>query len=351
MKRVMVSILGLALIGGPAWAQPDDDKVPAPGSGGQAAGGEDAGASDKPWEQGVSAEDKDAAKELTREGNQLVKEYQWASAAEKYRQALSHWDHPAIHYNLAMALLNLDQPLELYKALIAAMKYGPEGIGAAAKWEKATREKERAEALLARIKVTTKQPGVVVTIDGNQVLSDPGTWDDWVVAGSHTVKATKTGFITTTEVRKLVPGEVAVLNLELKTAAELTAYHRKWPVWMPWSVFGGGVLVSGIAAFLHSTARTDFRKFDDGIAACGGCVPDASLADKKSSAETKQTLAIIGYGVGGAALVAGAVLLYVNRAKPYRLDEDTGGPAAPATAAVTPWFAPDSAGVSASFRF
>ncbi len=31
-------------------------------------------------------------------------------AAEKYREALALWDHPAIHYNLALALLNLDQP-------------------------------------------------------------------------------------------------------------------------------------------------------------------------------------------------------------------------------------------------
>jgi hypothetical protein len=63
---------------------------------------------DRPWVKGVSAADQSAAIELFHEGNGLLKESLFVQAAAKYREALHHWDHPGIHYNLALALLNLD---------------------------------------------------------------------------------------------------------------------------------------------------------------------------------------------------------------------------------------------------
>src|SRR5687768_13839950 len=176
MMRATVLTVGLFLVLGAtiARAQPDDDdKIPKPG------GGEPAPAGDvPPWAEGVSDADKQQARDLVREGNQLVKEYQWSDAAEKYRAALQLWPHnPAINYNLAMALLNLDSPLELYKALGKAVKYGVEGMGGSqTKFDKAQSELEKAEKRLARVKLTCTQPGVVVQLDGNQVIACPGTY-------------------------------------------------------------------------------------------------------------------------------------------------------------------------------
>jgi hypothetical protein len=350
MMRATVSTLGLCLVlaSGTAAAQSDDDKIPAPGSGGN--GGAPAGG--KPWEENVSEEAKQQARDLTREGNQLVKEYQWGDAAEKYRQALKLWgENPAINYNLAMALLNLDSPLELYRALQKAVKYGVDGMaGSQTKFDKAQSELAKAEKRLARVKLSCKQPGVIVQLDGNQVIACPGTYDEWAVAGSHTVRATKPGFLARIEERKLLPGESFELPIELMTAAQATRYRRRWPVWQPWLVFGGGALIAATGGFLHSQANKNYKAFDDGIAACGGCVPDDSLAGKKSSADTQQLLAFVGYGVGGAALAAGSVLLYLNRAKPYRLDEED-DPKAKGKTALAPWVAPDGGGLTASYRF
>jgi hypothetical protein len=44
------------------------------------------------------------AERLFAEGNELLGKYRLARAVEKYRQALEHWDHPVIHFNLAKAL-------------------------------------------------------------------------------------------------------------------------------------------------------------------------------------------------------------------------------------------------------
>ncbi len=349
MMRAKVATLGLCLLLGtsPAAAQPaDDDKIPRPGDGGGAA--PVPAGDDKPWEKGVSPENRQAAKELTREGNQLVKEYQWASAAERYRNALKLWKHPAIHYNLAMALLNLNEPLELYRALTEAVKYGADGLGSQSKLDKAEMERKKAEGLLARVKISSKQQGVVVLLDGNQIFVGPGSYEDWVLAGSHTVRGTKPGLLARTETRKLLPGEVFDFSFQLLTSEEAIAYRRRWPVWQPWVVFGGGLAVTGAAGLLHLSARSSFRDFDQGIVDCGGCNPEdvPGLADKKSTGETRQLMAMIGYGVGGAALITGSVLLYLNRAESYRIDEE-----GPASAGLAPWIGPDGAGVTASYRF
>jgi len=77
------------------------------------------------WAVGVSTERQEAALAHLQEGNSLLKESLFLEAAKVYRKALSEWDHPGIHYNLALALLNLDQPVEVYQNLVAAVKFAP----------------------------------------------------------------------------------------------------------------------------------------------------------------------------------------------------------------------------------
>ena len=40
------------------------------------------------------------------------------------------WDHPAIRYNTAVALINLDQPLAADVELDSAMRFGDAALGA-----------------------------------------------------------------------------------------------------------------------------------------------------------------------------------------------------------------------------
>ena len=95
MKTLLVALaLSVAL---PAWAQ-SEMKSELPAS-----------TPDRPWAKGVSPEAQKAADELFRQGNDLLRESLFVQAATKYREALRRWDHPGIHYNLALALLNLDQ--------------------------------------------------------------------------------------------------------------------------------------------------------------------------------------------------------------------------------------------------
>src|SRR6476659_855341 len=72
---------------------------------------------ERPWARGVPKDRQAKAIALFREGNGALKESLFPKAAALYRDALQVWDHPAVHYNLALALVNLDQPLEVHEHL------------------------------------------------------------------------------------------------------------------------------------------------------------------------------------------------------------------------------------------
>ena len=79
---------------------------------------------ERPWADNVAEDAQKQAMQLFEEGNKLFEDSQHAAALAKYREALKVWDHPAIRYNAAVALINLDQPLVAYENLELALKYG-----------------------------------------------------------------------------------------------------------------------------------------------------------------------------------------------------------------------------------
>ncbi len=128
---------------------------------------------DRPWAKGVSEAKREEAIALFRRGNELLKDSVFVKAAATYRQALAAWDHPAIHYNLVLALLNLDQPEEVYEHLEAAMKYGPAPIEQD-KFEQAKAYKNLVAKQLSELDVRCDVAGATVTLDGRPLFTAPG---------------------------------------------------------------------------------------------------------------------------------------------------------------------------------
>jgi hypothetical protein len=256
-----------------------------------------------------------------REANGLLRESLFAPAAERYREALRLWDHPAIHYNLALALLNLDQPLQVHEHLVAAVRYGPAPLDQD-KFENAGRYKGLVEMQLARLDISCDAPGASVVLDGKELFVGPGRYEGMVRAGPHVLMATKAGYVPADVSRSFAAGETARLDLRLYTAEQLTRYERRWAEWMPWTVLGSGVAVAAAGALFHLEARRNYGLFDTGIQECGGCVPPQGLTSRRMRGDTLQAVAIGGYALGGAALATGAVLLFLNRPIPIRLDPE-----------------------------
>jgi len=306
---------------------------------------------DRPWAKAVTPGEQKLATELFREGNGLLKESLFVQAAAKYREALKHWDHPGIHYNLALALLNLDQPVEVFNQLEEAMKYGAAPLEAD-KFEHAGRYKALIEKQLARLEVTCGSEGAQVTMDGQPLFTAPGRYEALVRVGQHSIVATKTGYVTTQKTPMLPPGLKTVIELKMFTADDLTQYKRRWHNAMPWTVLAGGIAIAAVGGILHWQASERFKEYDAGITACGvnsptaGCRPDESLTDTKSRGEGLQSGAFAMYGIGGAAIVVGGVLAYLNRARAFRVSPEKGS-----QVAVTPILGPSVGGASVTLHF
>src|SRR5690606_8817981 len=132
MSRLIGVMLGVVLGMSSAFAQPaeapEDVVPPTPTTGEKADTGEtlQKGAeAERPWAAGVSAAKQKAALLKFREANELLNQGLFARASEQDKIALADWKHPAIYYNLALALMNVDQPIEAYESLEQAIVYGP----------------------------------------------------------------------------------------------------------------------------------------------------------------------------------------------------------------------------------
>ncbi len=363
MREILKFTTLVALVSVTTWAAPVKvDKAPAPKTVApeKSAGPRDEGqkglqngsdAADRPWARGVSDEKQKNALELFKLGNAALRESLWVKAAQQYREALTQWDHPAIHYNLALALVNLDQPVETHEHLVAALKYGAAPLDSD-KFDQANRYKALVEKQLARVDVRCSVEGAVVKLDGRELFIAPGRYEGLERAGPHTVVASKEGFLTNEQSRSLPPGEVSQFDLKLMTTEQLTEYRRLWPAWVPWVVFGSGAVVAGAGAGLHLLSRNDYASYDRGITSCvrpetGGCVPTADLQATKARADGLQTGAYMAYGLGGAAVITGSVLLYVNRLQPYTTSLEAKAP----EVTILPLLAPGTAGAALSMSF
>lgn len=309
----------------------------------------------RPWAEGVTPDEQRAALALFNEGNSLLRDAIFPKAAEKYREALTHWDHPAIHYNLALALVNLDQPIEMYHALEKAMQYGSAPIDQD-KFDRAKGLKILVEKQLANVEYTIDVAGAKMVFDGKEVFTGPGTWKQMVTAGEHSVLISAKGYVTGQFSPKIAGGETDKQDFKLFTENQLLRTKRLMPGWVPITVATFGAAVVGGGVFLHQSAKNTFADYDAGVKACaatdptGGCTtPPNGLFDKKTSAKTTQTIAIGAYALGGTALAAGITLFVLNRPQTYRVNPKE--VEQPTGVSLIPVVSPDLTGVVAVGSF
>jgi hypothetical protein len=165
--------------------------------------------------------------------------------------------------------------------------------------------------------------------------------------------ATRTGFVTVQKTPTLPPGEKTTVDLPMFTAEQLTKYKRRWKQPLPWSVLAAGIVIAGVGGIMHWQASQAFKQYDNGVTSCsigsasGGCNPSGSLNGKLSTGNGLQASAITAYALGGALIVTGGVLAYLNRARPYHVESE---PEA-GRVSVVPVVGPGIAGLMATVRY
>ena len=318
---------------------------------------------DRPWAAGVSAEEQESALSLYREGNQFLDKYWWLQAATKYREALEHWEHPAIYYNLALALRGLNEHLrkennlEVYENIQKALQYGPPGLPDGL-YKEAQQIARLMEQRIARVDLRCDQPDIHVSLDGAELRTDedepftcPGAISMPLLPGPHVIIATKPGHLTETRRIDLFPGTQANVSFRLHTHAEAQVTKRRWANWKPWAVVGAGVAVGALGGLSHWSSQGSFQRFDNefGEACPAGCAdghPD-SPAGELWRPRLQRNAGLGAYILAGAAVTTGLTLVFLNRPQTHRLYEPNLFEEVP----VTPIVSSDGFGVTTTFSF
>ena len=279
----------------------------------------------KPWATGVSDAEQTRALEIYRHGNTQFEDAHYTEALALYREALTHWDHPGIRFNMVVCLVNLDQPVEAYEDLGKALQYGAAPLGTA-NYEQGLTYKKLLLGQLATVEVKSEERGAEVTFDGAVLFTAPGDVTKLVVPGSHQIVATKSGYSPATIPLVLLGGKTVVEDVKLTPFAP-TRIVRRWAPWKPWLVLGAGAAVAIAGGILEVRAHDNYDSYDAGFTqTCpGGCggptqmpVP-ASLASLEHRARVDNDVGVGMLVGGGVAVVAGLVGIYL--AQPYAVEK------------------------------
>ena len=159
-----------------------------------------------PWFKGVPAHKRERAGELFTAGADEHIKLKYATALEKYQQALAEWDNPDIHFNMARAYLNSGKPVAAYESLVRSMSFGehtlePEDLDLARQYLASLDED------LAHVEVTCELTGAQITVDDQPLFSGPGTRDKVLLPGPHQLRATRTGHLPADRWLQLRAGE------------------------------------------------------------------------------------------------------------------------------------------------
>ncbi len=294
----------------------------------------------------VSADDKNAAKELFERGRTQMDAGDFEPACQSFElsarkvQAIGTW------LNLGDCYEKLQRPLDARRSFLTAAKLaGP----ADKRGGYATSRAAAVEPQLGRLLVVTQEDrgalqlsieGRVLATDETVIFVTPGPYHIEARAAQRQPWSTditiSAGQRPTVEVPKLLP--LAAPEVVAKTDSPASGAPQRRASWRRVSIgLGiGSVVVGGSAIAVGLWARHDYR---DITAACG---PDGCTPQQARDVQTAQRHADVatGLSVAAGALLASAVVVWLVAPK----DGER-------ATLVAPWLGPDSAGLVAATRF
>lgn len=161
----------------------------------------------RPWAKGVEERHQSAALQLYGEGNREFLELRFASALIKYREAIKYWDHPAIRYNMAVALMNLGQILEAQQNLELGLAYGAAPLDEET-YKQGLRHRATLRSQLAHFELSCLDPGVEVVLNGRHIFTSPKTERQFLLPGRYQLIATRDGFLSLSTAFEIAAGKL-----------------------------------------------------------------------------------------------------------------------------------------------
>lgn len=270
-------------------------------------------AHESPWSRGVAPAQRQEARALYQTGNQELRDMRFARAAAAYEDALARWDHPGIHYNLAIAYIHLGRLVDAYESVRMALRHGGAALHASERAQ-ARRYLRQLRGQIAELALVSAEPDAVVRLDGKPVLTGAGRVARRLAPDGYHLAVSKPGYRAETRDYVLAPGSRVTLAI---------ARHRPLiGAEAARDLILGGLVLGATGAVLHAMARDQHAAFDERLRAwCpDGCHDQdpSSPAAMLRSARWTQRLAVGAYVAGGGLLSAGLTALLLGRDK--RLD-------------------------------
>jgi hypothetical protein len=143
-----------------------------------------------------------------------------------------------------------------------------------------------------------------------------------VQPGRHQLVGSGTGLLTKSQDVIVVGGTEERASLELMPIERAGKLVHRWSTWVPWVVVGGGLTVAAVGGLIEYQSYQTMDAYDHAlVAACFDTGCDAShplspsIAAQKDRAITQNHVAIGVISAGLATVIAGGVLVYINRAR------------------------------------
>ncbi len=259
-----------------------------------------AGARDAP-----SDVDKDAARTLVQQGDDLMKRKNYEDALVAYRRADDIMGVPTTAIEVGRVSLLLGKLVSARNAFEKAADY-PQKEGEPAPFTKA---REEARRQLER--VSPKIPRVTVMVEGvKEGVSATATLDDDEVAldeeilvdpGPHSIRAEASGYVAVTEDILLDEYDVKDVTLQLDEAPTTL-----WPmVYVGYGIAGAGLLVGAITGAL---SLRDAQTVKDACDGSGDTCPNGVPIDRSRTLAHTSTASFVVAGVAAGIGTVGLVL-------------------------------------------
>lgn len=284
------------------------------------------------------------AEALFAEGGTLFQQWQFAQAEEKYREALTHWEHPAIFLYLGRALEKQGHLEQAYAMVLEARRAGPVQLLPEDRQTAEELQKEL-ESRLAQISVQCDQADAEILLDGQPWFRGPGRQRRITRPGQHLLVARKEGYFTVTEVVALVPGKQTEIQIHM--SEDKLRSERRWQRRTPWFIAGAGLGVSVFGGQFILRAKGDYDRFREALVRCERKGTCAQISTRERDSSVKREMFGTGFLiVGSAILAAGLTGVLLNQPRFHRSE-----PANRVDIEVTPLISGNTAGISAEIRF
>lgn len=300
----------------------------------------------RPWHYGVSAENQADARALFKRGRAHHDEARFAVARDYYLQALERWDHPDIHFHLALVFQQLEQPLRVYRHIQRIHTWGKDALEPDQRTFLRDLEQTLMRDKLAVIAVQNDQPDSRISIDGVLVEHDDGQLREVVNPGRRVIEIYKVGYHPVISRLTLFPGQESTITARMSPRQRIV--QPPWTLWKPWVAVGAGVALGALGVGLQVRARNVVHTAQDELlSVCDyalECQPGAGA--HFNGARWQNGLGIGALIVGGLTTSMGLVAVWYNRTRIERVRDRKDN-----EVRTTPILAPDTVGLSLQLSY